>query len=141
MITVVITTYTVPFAKVVKSIVTFGGDDAVKTATAFINEEAAKWLNETIGGRNPSEAMMEAWSYDPITELGYDRAEYQLWEGEVGFEAILDEASQKALHDAHYKREFTDKGLPLPGYLRAAMGEDVTAEIAEVHAFYAGPKH
>ena len=141
MITVVIVTYQVPLTKVVKSIASFSGDNAVKNATDFINEEATKWLKETIGGGNPNAAKMEDYSYDPITELGYDVAEYQLWEGECGFEAILDEVSQKALDAAHYKREFTDKGLPLPGYLRAAMGEDVTDEVAEVHAFYAGPKH
>lgn len=132
-ITVVIATFHVPYAKVVKSTTTFTGEDAVKCATDFINAESAKWLEETIGDDDLNEAMMEDWSYDPITELGPDGAEYQLWEGDASFEAILDEASQKALHDAHYKRKFTDKDI--------AQGKDCSAEIAEVQAFYAGPKH
>jgi len=134
-ITVVIATYQVPFSKVVKAIKTFEND---ADALAYINAESAKWYEENEGERYLREMPDDDndFPYAPITELGYDVAEFHLWGGEQGFEAILDEASQHRLHEAYYKREYDDKGMKRPGYLRVAMGEDVTAELEELYKFY-----
>lgn len=113
-ITVVITTWSVPFPSVVRTIVTFDGAEAEKEALIFVNTTALLWFQEQDGMRSEVDAD---WPYQPITELGYDPMRFQLWGGEQGFEAILDEASFKLLHDAHYKREFDNKGLARPGYL------------------------
>lgn len=86
------------------------------------------------------DANVDPTGYSPIQELGFDAAHYKLWGGENGFSAILDKATNKRLHDQHYKREFTDKGIPLPGYLRIAMGGDVSQEMAELENYYSKPK-
>jgi len=129
-ITIVITTWQVPFDQIVKGVFKF---DDVQTATPFINAASLKWWNENHGdrGREP---------YEPISILGYDVARYELWDGEIGFHAMLDEASAERLHNAYYKSEYDDKGLKRPGYLRVAYGENVDKELAELYAFYR-PKH
>jgi len=46
-----------------------------------------------------------------------------LWGGEQQFHAMLDKATYARLNEAHYKREFTDKGQELPGYLQVAKAQ------------------
>src|SRR5712672_1112201 len=82
-ITVVITTWQVPFDQIVKGVFQF---DDVQTATPFINAASLKWWNENHGDRGGE-------PYEPINILGYDIARYELWDGEIGFHAMLDEAS------------------------------------------------
>jgi hypothetical protein len=48
--------------------------------------------------------------YEPVTELGYDFARYELWQGETGFHAMIDVGAAAQLHEDHYKREYDDKG-------------------------------
>ncbi len=129
-ITIVITTWQVPFDQMVKGVFEF---DDVQAATSFINDASHKWWDENHGERGNA-------PYKPITELGYDMAHYELWGGETGFHAMLDDASAWRLHNAHYKLEFDDKGIKRPGYLRVAYGENVDTELAELYAFYS-PKH
>ena len=134
-IKVVITTHTVPFDQIVEGIFEF--DDATK-AVEFINKTSAKWWKENDGDRAVKQGNAE--EYQPITELGYDSAQWELWDGEMLFHAMIDKISYWRLHNEHYKREFDDKGIERPGYLRVAYGEDVSNELAELYAFYA-PKH
>lgn len=112
-ITVIVTTWQVPFDQVVKDIRKF---NSPKAATAFINDESRKWWEENDGERCMIE-MPETEKYEPISKLGYDMARYELWGGERLFHAMLDTESAAILHEAHYKREFDDKGKTRPGYL------------------------
>lgn len=129
-ITVVITTWQVPFDQVVRGIRQF---DDPETAKAFINKESKKWWDENAGERYVEEGYPETDKikgehpsstekpipepYKPITELGYEWARYEIWGGETGFHAILDAKSTAMLHEDHYKREYDDKGITRPGYL------------------------
>ncbi len=145
-ITVVISTWRVPFDQTVQSVTTFGGENAAKQSLDFINEQSAKWWADNDGDRSVAEGHKyidnhgEGGSYAPITELGYEMARYDLWGGESGFHAMIDEASYARLHEAHYKREFDDKGVTRPGYLINAYvaghkpGEPMTEAEAEKYA-------
>ena len=115
MITVVITEWFVPFNQTVTAIRRCKTD---KEALSFINKSARKWFNAHEGKRAVKEKAGEA--FKPIKELGYDEASWELWDGEEGFHAFLDSKTEARLHHAHYKREFTDKGEELPGYLQTA---------------------
>ncbi len=122
-ITVVISTWSVPFDQVVNEIKTFTGEKANSEALAFINASSKTWWDENGGDRWVEETKADgkspkAWTgdsidgYEPINELGYDTAEYNIWGGEQGFHAMLDQDSYAKLHEAHYKQlGFT------PGYL------------------------
>ena len=112
-ITVVFTSLHVPFAEVVTSIQQF---DTEAEAVTAINEASAAWWAENEGDRCRAE-MPDTDPYEPITELGYDNTYIQLWGGESHFNAMLEKATYDALHKAHYKREFDDKGKQRPGYL------------------------
>lgn len=136
-ITVVITTWQVPFDQMVKGVFEF---DDVQAATSFINDASSKWWKKHHGDRSVKEGHTAEF-YKPIAELGYDIPRYELWGGETAFHAMLDEASAWRLHEAHYKREYDDKGISRPGYLRVAMGENVDKELAEIAAFYSGVRH
>ena len=107
---VIITTWCVPFDQVVNAV--RGFDDAA-SAVAFINAASAKWWHENEGDRCIAE-YPETEPYQPIVELGYDIAKYELWGGEQGFHAMLDATSAQRLFEAHYASQ------PKPGYLRAA---------------------
>jgi hypothetical protein len=109
-ITVVITTWQVPFDQVVRAIKTFTNE---AEALEFINGESKKWWDGVNGDTNQT-------GYEPIKELGYDGAHYALWGGECGFHAMLDHASYARLHEAHYKRNYDDQGCQRPGYLQVA---------------------
>lgn len=115
-ITVVLTSWAVPFAQVVNGIFTFEGDNAVQEVTSFINAESLKWWEASEGNRCMAE-YPDTEPYAPIEELGYDTAQYELWGGEHGFNAMLDAESAAALHEAHYQREYDAKGETRPGYL------------------------
>lgn len=123
-ITVVISTWQVPFDQIVRDVVQFGGDTAAKDALDFINAKSAAWWAEHEGDRSVAEraeyGTPESWGgtgYEPIAELGYDQARYELWGGEAGFHAMIDHASYARLCEEHYAREFDAKGLTRPGYL------------------------
>lgn len=135
-ITVVITTWQVPFDQTVNGVFEF---EDVVSATAAINAASLKWWHENDGDRAVADNGDSP--YEPINELGYDFARIELWGGENGFHAMLDSDSAARLLEQHYKREYDDKGITRPGYMRAAMGEDVSADIAELEAFYNKPKH
>jgi hypothetical protein len=113
MITVIITTWQVPFDQVVHGTYQFSTDAA---ALRFINETSAQWWNAHDGDRSVREGHTEQ-PYEPIAELGYNVARYELWGGESGFHAMLDEGSYARLHEAHYAREYDAKGEERPGYL------------------------
>jgi hypothetical protein len=115
-IKVIITDWQVPFDQVVRDIRTF---DTEVAAVAFINAESLKWWQANEGDRCVAE-MPNTEPYQPIVELGYQSAQYELWGGEQGFHAMLTHSTYAKLNAAHYKREFTDKGQPLPGYLQVA---------------------
>lgn len=136
-IIIVITTWQVPFEQMVQKI---HSETNEQEALNFINTESKKWWDANEGDRcveNELDENGHSYSpYEPIKELGYDQARYELWGGESGFHAMLDNESWWRLHEAHYKHEYDDKGLKRPGYLRVAMGEDVSAEIAEIEAVY-----
>jgi len=114
-ITVVITTWQVPFAQVVVAQSQFTTPQA---ATDFVNQHAAKWWADVEGERCLAEGDTDNdWPYEPVTELGYTEMRFEAWGGESGFQAMLDAESAAALLEAHYKREFDAKGLTRPGYL------------------------
>ena len=140
-ITVVVTTWQVPFAQAVKEV--FHTNDDVE-ALKFINSAAHKWWDENCVGEDTESKSTEnedGSEFEPIKELGYEWARWELWGGEVGFHALLDEATENRLHEEHYKREYDDKGISRPGYFRNAYGEDTSAEQAEVQAYYSGEQH
>lgn len=116
MITVVITTWQVPFDQTVKAVMTFTGEGE---ALAYVNQQSAQWWADIDGARSMLECGDDDndWPYEPITELGYDAAHYHAWGGECGFHAMLDDVSYAKLHEAHYAREFDAQGLERPGYL------------------------
>ena len=109
-ITVFITTWCVPFDQVVDQVHTF---KTQAKAVAFINAASKKWWRDNDGARCIRE-YPDTEAYEPITELGYDSARYELWQGEQLFHAMLDHASYAALNEVHYA------GKPLPGYLLTA---------------------
>ena len=115
-ITVVITDWCVPFDQVVRHIERF---DTEAKALAYINAKSLEWWQANDGDRCRVE-YPKTEPYEPITELGYNQARYELWGGEQGFHAMLDHATYARLNEAHYKREFTNKGLALPGYLQVS---------------------
>ncbi len=151
-ITVVISTWQVPFDQVVQSVTTYGGDRAATSALQFINDQSRLWWAQHEGDRSIAErkkddvalnGTRESWGgdgYEPIEELGYNMARYELWGGESGFHAMIDEASYARLHEEHYKREFDDKGVTRPGYLinayvaGAKPGEPMTEAEAKKYA-------
>ena len=110
-ITVVISTYYVPFPQVVNSINEF---TAAADALAFINDESKKWWDEQGGERSLVECGGEP--YQPLQNL-IDTVLLTMWGGEAGFHAMIDAGSYAVLHEAHYAREFDAKGLTRPGYL------------------------
>ena len=118
-ITVIVTTWCVPFDQTVKGIYHFATE---ATAVAFINKASRKWWDENDGDKCITERAGEESKYDgaplepyePITELGYNTAYYELWGGEQGFHAMLGHKTYAALNEAHYA------GKPLPGYLLVA---------------------
>src|ERR1700686_600169 len=134
-IKVVLTEWQVPFDQVVTDVVEFAGDTAEQDAVNLVNQASRTWWDNNEGDRCVV-AYPDTQPYEPVKELGYDNARYELWGGENGFHAILTQGAYAELHEAHYKREFDDKGLKRPGYLRVAQGEDVSAELAELSAFY-----
>jgi hypothetical protein len=165
-ITVVITTWQVPFDQVVQETIVFWGDDAAKKATDHINAESLKWRVEhesdrsVLEGQTAGYGTSESWGagYEPIDELGYNTARYELWGGESGFHAMIDQASYARLHEEHYAREYDAKGIMRPGYLINAYvaghkpGEMTEAEaekyareqaagIAEIEAAFSKPKN
>ncbi len=114
-ITVVITQWQVPFSQVVTGLF-HTADDA--EALKFINDAAHKWWQEHHG--NEDTESEDGGEFKPITELGYDWGKWELWGGEAGFHAMLDEATEIRLCEEHYKREYDDKGKPRPGYMQVA---------------------
>lgn len=138
-ITVILTEHKVPFDQMVTDVATFATD---AEALDYINAASQKWWIENDGDRCIAEVHAaelggeEITEYTPIEELGYDTPMYMLWDGESLFHAMLDANSYWRLHEAHYKREYDDKGEKRPGYLRVAMGEDVTDELKELYDFY-----
>jgi hypothetical protein len=118
-ITVVITTWQVPFDQVVRAIKQF---DDRQSAIDFINAESRKWWDENDGlgsieagiEAGEKDRLWETQAYEPIKELGYDHARYELWGGESGFHAMVDHETYAKCHDDHYA------GKPLPGYLMGA---------------------
>lgn len=154
-ITVVITHYLVPFSPIVKVIKRFDysdeegrWEDAKAKALEFVNEQSAAWWVANEGDRcleqgkaaGPDDSDYDREPYEPLTHLAHG-AHIDLWGGEHQFDAILDEESFWRIHNDYYKAEFDDKGMSRPGFLRVAYGEDVSAEIAEVQAFYGGKRH
>lgn len=123
LITVVISTWQAPFDQVVQGVHQFGGDNAAQRALDFINEQSAAWWAANDGDRSVTAGYLdtndhgEGGTYAPITELGYNHARYELWGGEAGFHALLDQASYARLCEEHYVREFDNKGVSRPGYL------------------------
>ena len=113
-ITVVVTTWQVPFAQAVKEV--FHTDDDAE-ALKFINDAAHKWWHDHHGDQDISE---DGGEFKPIKELGYDWGKWELWGGEAGFHAMLDEVTENRLHEEHYKREYDDNGKQRPGYLQNA---------------------
>lgn len=111
-ITVAVTTWRAPFDQIVQGVHSFS---SAVDAKAFINEESKKWWDKNDGLRSIAEVGGDQW--EPIGELGYDSARYELWDGEVGFHAMIDAESYATLHEEHYKREYDDKGEVRPGYL------------------------
>lgn len=107
-ITVIISTWQVPFDQVVREIKRFRSP---KSALAFINAASKKWWEENDGERGASDP------YEPVAELGYNHAHYELWGGECGFHAMIDADSYARLHEDHYRREYDEKGVTRPGYL------------------------
>lgn len=103
-ITVVISTWQVPFDQVVEGIFHFSTTQA---ALNFINGRAEKWWVV----HNPNE------QFPPCEELGYGGTTWNSESGEAGFQAMLDKEDYAELHEAYYKREFDDKGLTRPRYL------------------------
>src|SRR5882672_1796116 len=97
-IVVVFTSWRVPFAQVVDQVKTFTyGDDegwqqAKQAALEMINKEAKKWWDESDGDRWVEENPTNN-SFEPVTELGQQRAKYELWDGETGFDALIDTES------------------------------------------------
>jgi hypothetical protein len=141
-ITVTITAWHVPFDQMVIDQATFDGVDAEQCALVFINDASKAWWDATDGDRCVLEMANEPVynrpePYQPISEVGYDPARYVLWGGESGFHAMIDKASYAALHEAHYKREYDDKGHQRPGYLLNAyagdnpVGQTLTSEQAD----------
>lgn len=114
-IQVAITTWLVPFDQTIQEIRSFDND---KDALDFINEQARLWWDMAEGDRSVAEMGGEP--FEPVKELGYDHARYEVWGGEQGFHAMLDQDTYTRLHNDHYQREFTSKGRPLPGYLQNA---------------------
>lgn len=156
-ITVVITTWQVPFAQVVRDIKQF---EIPADAMSFINDASKEWYDEHNGAKSNLEITDNDFPYTPIKELGYDNAQYHLWGGECGFHAMLDVQSAAILHEAYYKKRFDDQGLTRPGYLincyvaegpdgEHAIGEakheeyvrQQAAGIAEIEAAYSNPKN
>lgn len=119
MITVVVTDWAVPFDQVVRGVHQF---DNEASTVAFINAASLAWWQANNGDKCRAE-YPDTEPYEPITELGYENARYELWGGEAGWHAMLDHATYAALNEAHYKRNYTDKGLDLPGYLIAAKAQ------------------
>jgi len=115
-ITVTITDWCVPFDQVVRGTFEFENE---ADALAHINATSAAWWAANEGDRCMAE-YPDTTPYEPIGELGYYNARYELWGGEQGFHAMLDHAVYAALHEAHYKREFDGKGITRPGYLIVA---------------------
>jgi hypothetical protein len=118
-ITVLITTWRVPFDQVVSEIKTFDDND-VEGARLYINVASSLWWDENEGPRWVAECRaqdVEVEDHVPIKELGYDMARYEIGDGEAGFHAMIDEGTYWRLHEAHYKREYDDQGLTRPGYL------------------------
>lgn len=155
-ITVVISTWQIPFDQVVRDIRQF---DSTEEATTFINACSKQWWDACEGDRCVVEFPDEVEAYEPITELGYDHARYEIC-GEKGFQAMLDGESAAALHEAYYKKKYDDQGLARPGYLincyvaEGPDGEHVgseakheeylrqqTAGMAAIEAAYRKPKH
>lgn len=128
-ITVVISTWCVPFDQVVREIKVFSEEYSEVAILSYINAESRKWWDENDGDRfirevtNTDETRGQG-PYEPITELGYNHARYELWGGEQGFHAMLDSVSYARLHEEHYKRECDDKGRTRPGYLINAYVAD-----------------
>lgn len=123
LITVTITAWVVPFDQMVIDQAVFGGEDAAERALVFINNASKAWWDAAGGDRCvalPADDVHKAQPYEPIKEVGYDVALYELWGGESGFHAMIDRESYAILHEAHYKREFDDQGLDRPGYLIVA---------------------
>jgi len=140
-ITVTLTSWQVPFSQIVDETKAF---DSADEALDFINAASKAWWNtyDGDGCARSNDGIYTAQinfnvvnEYKAITSL-LDGAHYSLWGGENGFQALIDKESYWQLHAAHYKREYDDKGIPRPGYLRVAMGEDVSAVIAELQQFY-----
>lgn len=111
MITVVITTATVPLDQVVREVKTFTDDAA---AVAFINEQSALWWQSNHGAASCAE-LPDTEPYTPIHSL-FDWARIELWGGESLFHAMLDHATYVRLHKAHYDPMGDDK----PGYMVVA---------------------
>ena len=115
MITVVITTWVIPFEQVVRDIQKFETPGA---ALDFINAKGKEWWDENNGDQyiteNPD--CEDTIPYEPIAILGYDTPKYNI-AGEREFHALLDAESEAELHEAYYKVKYDDKGLTRPGYL------------------------
>lgn len=106
----------VPYATVVREQQAF---TSAADATAYINAASAKWWALHEGDRCLIQ-YPDTDQYEPVKELGYDSARLELWGGEQMFDALLDHASYASLHEAHYKREYDDKGEARPGYLQVS---------------------
>lgn len=112
-ITVVITTWHVPFDQVLNGVHHFDHTpQGIADATALIDAESLKWWLSVEGDRSVDETGdKHNERREPLGELGYNHARYTAWGGEAGFQAMIDAESYGLLHEAHYA------GKPLPGYL------------------------
>jgi hypothetical protein len=138
MITVTLTSWDVPFAHIVDEVKTFSSE---AEALNYVNAASAAWWRKNNGERCVAEGGGAKIGFNEVTEYStvdslLDTPHYTLWGGENGFQAFINKDAYWQLHAAYYKREYTDKGEPLPGYLRVAMGEDVSKIIAELKEFF-----
>ena len=122
-----LSTFTVPFGATVFAIGEFTSDsNGDAAALAFVNTALLDWAEN----HGIKVEAFESLNYALATVEGYD--------GEIGFTAMCGEADLGGVIERHYTRTFGARAN-WPGYLRAALGDDVQAEIAEVHAYYGKP--
>lgn len=122
-ITMVLTSWVVPYSSVVNSIDTFEGENAEAQAVAHYNTALAKWWQQNNGDAcaatgEKNGLTLEAVEFEPIESLrALPACPVMLWGGEHGFQAFIDAESYALLDEAYYKREYDDQGLTRPGYL------------------------
>jgi hypothetical protein len=133
-----IATYQVPFSPVVEQVAEFEASAAGDAAAlAFINTARDAWWQHVRGTEAISQG--EAEPFEPHEHLAYAMLQTQCWGGENHFNAMCDAADLAGINERFYAARYGER-KNWPGYMRVAMGDDCTAEITEVHAYY-GPRH